>query len=121
MARSNKQERKMVKLLDDLREFESFRNEILPKLQKMLKEGASAQKIYEFAQSYAAARAVSVLMDPDSTKALAAAKDILDRTIGKPKERHEHEHKYSQLKDEELDALLTSRLKEVEELEEPKH
>jgi hypothetical protein len=103
------QEHRRVSLLDDLAEFEQFQEEILPALRQALKEGKTAEDIYKMASSAAAARSVSIaLREQDSTKALAAIRDILDRDQGKAKERMEHEHKYGKLKEEELDALLLS-------------
>lgn len=112
----NRAEANMVRGLDKLAAFEKFQEEILPKLQKMVAEGKSAPEIYEFAQSYAAARMVTeALTNPKASEAIVAVKDLLDRTQGKAKERQEVEHKFEKLKDEELDALLKSRLKEVQD------
>lgn len=103
----------MAQRLDRRAAFEDFEDEILPKMRKMLREGRTAEEITAFAQAYAAARVVTIaLSDADSGKALAAAKDVLDRTQGKAKERTETTHKFEKLKDEELDSLILSRLKE---------
>ncbi len=105
----------MVKALDQLAEFEEFKSTILKKMQKLLNEGKSSEEILEFGRALAAARVVSTAATAQDPKdGLTAAKDILDRTQGKAKERVEHEHRYGKLKDEELDALLESRLKEVD-------
>ncbi len=111
----NPAEKRMAQLIDDVSVFEEFKNDILPELRKMLKAGASAEEIYTFAQSYTAARTVTIaLTEEDSGKALTAIKDVLDRTQGKAKERVEHEHRYGKLPDNELDALIESRLSEVD-------
>lgn len=108
----NNEERKMHRRLEKAQQFEEFEKEILPELRKMLKAGKSAPEIYEFAQSFAAARAVTVaLTDTDSSRAMTAVKEILDRSQGRAKERTEVEHKFSKLQDNELDALLESRLR----------
>lgn len=113
---------KMAKTIDQLSQFEEFQNEILPFLKKALKEGATAEDIYARAQALAAARTVSIAAtEQDSTKAMAAIRDILDRTQGKAKERTEVEHKYSKLKDEELDALLLSEAATLDEDEAQSH
>lgn len=114
-ARSrNTQEHRMAGLLDDLREFEQYREDVLPEIRRMLKEGASAEKILERFSNMAAARAVTIaLTEEDSSKALAAIKDVIDRSQGKAVERKEVKHQFSELKDEELDALLESKLKEA--------
>lgn len=103
-------------LLDDLSEFNNFRSEILPVLRKALKGGTDAETIYKKFQAYAAARAVSIAAtEVDSAKALYAIKDILDRTQGKAKERQEVTHKLSSLPEEQLDAILLSKLKNQQE------
>lgn len=110
------EETKTVNLIHQLTQFEDFQTEVLPKIQRMLKEGKKAEDIIEFAQAYAAARMVTIaLTDQDSGRAATAAKDVLDRSLGKAKERSEIEHKYSKLKDEELDALLASKLEEADD------
>lgn len=113
-ARRNNEEQRMARRVDKLRQHEEFEEQILPELRKMLKAGKSAGEIYEFAQNFAAARAVTIaLTDADSNRALGAVKEILDRSQGKAKERTEVEHKFAKLRDEELDALLESRLQET--------
>ncbi len=110
----NREEAKMVKTLDALSEFEEFKADILQKMKQLLKAGKSSEEILEFGRALAAARIVSTAAtSADPKDALSASRDILDRTQGKAKERTEVEHKFSKLKDEELDALLLSRLKET--------
>lgn len=114
--KSNKVENRMVSAIDNLAAFEEFQDEILPELRKMLKVGASAEAIYKKATAVAAARAVSIAVrDPDSSKALSAIKEILDRSGGKATERQEVSHKLEKLPDEQLDALLLSKLQEADE------
>lgn len=111
----NNVEAKMVKAIDDLAEFQEFRTKLLPAIRTSLKDKQTPKEILELARSYAAARIALVMaMDPDNKTALAAAKDLLDRTEGKAIERKEFKHQLSQLKDEELDALLESKLKDVD-------
>lgn len=103
-------------LLDDLKEFNEFRSEILPVLREALKAGTDAETIYKKFQAYAAARMVSIAAtEIDSAKALSAIKDILDRTQGKAKERQEVTHRLSSLPEEQLDAILLSKLKDQQE------
>ena len=102
-------------MLDKLAQFEEFNKTILPQLRAMLKEGAKSEDILEFSRAHAAARIVSIAAtEADSTKALAASRDILDRTMGKAVERHEQTHKFAKLDDNALDALVISKLKEAE-------
>lgn len=110
----NHTEDRMARQLDNLRKYEDWRSTILPKLEAMLKDGAKPKAILEWAQSFAAAEMVSLaLTETDPAKRLVALKDVLDRSMGKPKERHEHKHQYAELKDEELDAVLLSELEDV--------
>ena len=94
--------------------FQRWRNEVLPKLGGLVKGGATVEEIYKAFASDAAARAVTIaLTSLDAGKALGAVAEILDRSGGKSIAREEIEHKYANLKDEELDALLESELKVV--------
>jgi hypothetical protein len=111
----NNAETKIVRDIEELAEFQAFKDSILPKLQKMLKSGAGDQEILDWAKSFAAARLASiVLAEPDSGRALAAVKDLLDRTRGKAKEVKELTHRMSALPDTDLNALLVSELAALE-------
>ena len=115
----DKAEDNMAGLLDNLTAFEDFQAEVLPKIREMLKQGKSALEIAQFAEAYAAARVATIaLTDADTGRALAAAKDLQDRATGKAKERVETTHKFEKLKDQELDALLASRLQDAADDEE---
>lgn len=115
-AQYNAVENMQVRSIDNLRQFEEFKTEILPKLRKMMKEGKQAEDIIAFAQTFAAARLVSdALTNEDAAQALKSVKEVLDRGMGKPKERQEVTHKLEKLRDEELDALLQSKLAEASE------
>lgn len=104
----------MAAAMDELDSYERYKQEIAPKMRELMERGASTEEIYKFAQSFAAARAVTIaLSEVDSSKALAAVKEILDRSQGKAKERTEIEHRYSKMPENELDALLESKLREV--------
>lgn len=118
MAKANRSreyaKKKHERILDKLSLFEEFQKDLMPKMQKMLMGGASAQDIVEFAASFAAARTVTVaLTSTDEGRALAASKDIIDRAHGKAKETVETTHKFDNLDEEQLDALLISKMKEV--------
>ena len=109
--RSNKEEHARACISDELSEFYSFREDVLPVLRKSLKDGATAEDIYTKFQAYAAARAVTIVAkEVDSGKVLAAIKDILDRVGGRASEKKEITHKLEKLPDEQLDALLLSKL-----------
>lgn len=104
-----------AKRLDDLAEFEDFKESILPVLQQALKDGLTAEQIYTKFQAYAAARTVSIVArEVDSGKALAAIREVLDRSAGKAVERTEVTHKMEKLPDAQLDALIRSKLEATE-------
>jgi hypothetical protein len=104
--------RNLCNMTDDLSLLDQIKAEILPKIQKDLLEGKSAAEILEKYQSFAAARLVSNLVtEADSGKSNMAAKEVLDRTLGKSVEKRETTHKYADLTDDELDALVSSRAK----------
>lgn len=109
-------ERRMVESLTDLAEFEEYCQLILPALRKDIAKGLKPEELYTKYTSMAAARGISIaLTEPDSGKALSALRDILDRTQGKAVERVQVQHRFQNLKEEELDALLISRAREVED------
>lgn len=108
---------KIAEQLDQLARFEEFQEKILPWLQEALANGATAEEIYEKATNIAAARAVTIAAtSSDQAKALAAVKDILDRTQGKAIERKKVTHTMEDLSDEELEALVLSQLDDEEDL-----
>lgn len=122
--RTNKVEHRMARALDELAEFEKFQEDILPILQTALKEGWSAEKIFNHpkAQALLAARALTIgIMDRDSGRALAAVKDIMDRTVGKATEKLEVTNRLEKMPDEQLDALIRSQLGADEDSETETH
>jgi hypothetical protein len=72
----------------------------------------TAEQIFKKYEAHAAAALVSSMINPQTV--VAAAEKVLDRTQGKPLQKTEQTHKYSKLKDDELDALLKSRFTELE-------
>jgi hypothetical protein len=112
----NKAQDRVASLCDDVAEFSRFREDILPFLRKAIAEGMTAEQIYLKTQALAAARAVTIAAtEEDPGKAMTAIKDILDRAQGKAKERVEVNHKFKDLTDSELDAMLLTSSNEVEE------
>jgi hypothetical protein len=110
---NNRQLRQQAQLHDDLAEFEEFRREILPMLRKDIEAGMSAEDMYAKYQAHAAARGITIAMTAaDEGKALAAVKDILDRSQGRAIERKENVHRFDKLSDEELDAMLLTEMDE---------
>jgi ribosome-associated translation inhibitor RaiA len=109
-------ESKMVRNLDKLAAFDDYNEKVAPLLQKAVSQKWSAEKIYKEFESLIAAKMITTaLTDEDTGKALTAAKEVLDRSLGKPKERVEQTHKYEKLSDDELDNLLKSTLGSIDD------
>jgi hypothetical protein len=111
--KANKQEAIMAAALDERAAFEDFKESLLPFLRDALKKGWTAEQIQNHPklQSALMARQMSIaLNDKDTSKALAAIKDIRDRTEGKARERLEVTSKLDRTPDEQLDALIKSKL-----------
>jgi hypothetical protein len=101
----------MANALDTRSLMNDISKEVLPVLAQAIRERWTKDQIrqHPVLSVLIAARQVSIaITDPDAGKALAAIKDLNDRTEGKAVERVEATHKYEKLKDEELDALLQS-------------
>ncbi len=106
---STETERKQHKLHKDLIEFDDFQSTILPALRKDVKSGMTPKQLQEKYAALAAARMINIaLTDENITAASAASKDILDRVSGKATEKKEVTHKFKDLTDSELDAILES-------------
>lgn len=106
----NSTEDRMVRALDQLAEFEQFKEEILPALRKDIESGLESREIIKKYRALAAAKLVTAVFVPTAPSALSAARDILDRGDGKPTETKKVEHKFADVADEDLDALLKSKL-----------
>jgi hypothetical protein len=112
--RTRRDEYSKEKTLDQLAEFEEFKAVVLPQLQELLTAGATSKEMRERLAPLMTARVISIaLTEQDSNKALAAIKDQLDRQEGKAKERTETTHKFEHTKEEELDAILLSKLADL--------
>jgi hypothetical protein len=109
--RSNRTEARMVRNLDLLSQFDDYTSDIIPLLRQAIKEGWTSDRIRSHPKIMAmvTARTITIaLQDPDPSKALAAAKEVIDRAEGKAVERRENTHKLEKLPDEQLDAMLLS-------------
>lgn len=108
----------MADALDELAEFEEFKDQVLPAIRKDLAAGLTESQILEKYKALAAAAVVTITTKIDQPAvALAAAKDILDRTRGKAKESKDVTHRFSQMPEKEIDAILASELGALELLE----
>ena len=105
----------MAKTLDDKREFDDFREDVLPKLRQMIKEGKKSTEIRAFAQSYLTARQVTIaISSEDEAAALRAIDALTHMQEGKPVERKQVTHTLAGLSDQELDSVLNSEMNELE-------
>lgn len=122
--RPNKTEHKMAQMLDELAEFEAFQDDVLPLLRKAIKEGWTRDQIdaHPKVQALLAARQITIaLRDQDSSKALAAIRDLRDRTQGRAVEKKEIRHELANIPDEQLDSILMSKLQDAEESDDVEH
>lgn len=97
----------MTRNLDTLSEFDAFNVEIAPALRGAIKAGKSPEEIYNLVLAHASARMVSIALTEKSPAiAMAALKDILDRTKGKATENKAIKLDLANTSDEALDAKL---------------
>ena len=103
-----------VQVIADFREFENFREEILPALCAELLDKTTtttAEGLLKKYSAYAAARGVSIaLSEKRKDIALSAIKDILDRVNGKAIQRTDNHHSFDDLSDADLDAMVISKM-----------
>lgn len=107
---ANAMQEGQARALDTLADYEDFTSTFLPALQKDLRAHLSMDQILKKYEPVIAARLVQLGVTADGSVALGALKEILDRTQGKAVQKQEHTHKLARLKDEELDAMLASKL-----------
>lgn len=110
------EDRAMSKLIDDLQDFEDFREQILPMIRQDLKAGMSASDMRKKYQALVQARVLTTAITSDDGRAMAAAKDVLDRQEGRATEKKEVTHRYADLGDKELDAILASEEEDLQHL-----
>ena len=102
--------------MDLIADFEEFCAYLSPSIRRDLVKGMTEKQILEKYRPVAAARLASIAgTGKKEGVALAAAKDLLDRTAGKAVERKDVTHRLGQLPERELDALLLSEMEEMNE------
>lgn len=105
-----------ARTLDDLALHDELMGGMLGSLKADVTRGMTAEQLLKKYSSLAAARTVqTALTHEDAGLALAASKDIIDRAQGKAKETKEVRHALANSTDEEVDALLLSKLNELDE------
>jgi len=104
----------MARKLDDLAEFDEFAD-ILKSIKLDLKCGMDEKRLREKYAPLCQARAITLALTcRDETLALAAIRDNLDRKEGKPTQKQEVTHHLNELPEEEIDALLLTKLDGIE-------
>jgi hypothetical protein len=104
------------KLASQLADFESFREELIPMLRRDVLDGMEPAKMREkYAALIQARQIMTAISSPDESKAQAAGNSVLDRVEGKATEKREVKHTFENLKEEELDAILSSEIEEFNE------
>lgn len=111
----DKIEENTVNGIDELAVYDELMSGVLLAVREDIKKGLDAEAILAKYAGLAAARVTTIaLTDLDSGKALAASKDILDRALGKARERKELTHKLDKVDDKQLDAILLTELESLE-------
>jgi hypothetical protein len=106
-----------TKLAEQLASFEAFRSSLIPELAEDVLNGMAPADLREkYASLIQARQIMEAITSEDAGKAGAAAKDILDRSEGKATERKIVEHKFDNLTDQELDAILKSEEEDLEDM-----
>lgn len=114
---ASKTDDQMVRNLDALAEFERFKEEILPAVQKDVLAGMTAEELMVKYQTQAVARGISIALSPRTQDGLAlqAVKDLMDRTMGKAKERSEVTHRMKDVPKEQIEARILTLLGKTKE------
>lgn len=107
----NEEERGLVEILDELAMFQDLRADLIPKLRSLVESKASPDEIFQSARSIAAARLASMAAaNADDKVALVAIKELLEHTDQKLKDKPKDSDPMRSLKDEELRAIVLSKL-----------
>lgn len=102
-----------ARALDQLAEYAEFQEMFLPAIRKALMGGASSEKILAQFKPLVAARLVQLGLTGSETAALGAIRELMDRVDGKAVQKQEHTHKLAKLPEQELDAVIQSKLKKL--------
>jgi hypothetical protein len=101
--------------IDELAIYDEMLSGVLVGVREDIKSGLAADQIMAKYANIAAARTVTIaLTDLESGKALAASKDILDRSLGKAVERKQIQHKLEKVDEKQLDAILITEISSLE-------
>lgn len=99
--------------------FEDYTTHILPAIKQDLKAGLTPKQLREKYAALVQARTISdAILTQNEGHAASVSKDILDRVEGKATEKKEVTHRFSEMSDKELDAVLKSEEEELKAMEE---
>jgi hypothetical protein len=117
---SNKgHEERAANIHRDLAEFEEFRETMLKAIRKDIRTGMKAKALREKYAAILQGKLITDALTSEDVKTTAViAKDVIDRVEGKATEKKEVTHKFKDLKDEELDAILKSEIEDLEDMSE---
>lgn len=105
-------------MIDDLAEFEEFRETTLKAIRRDISKGMGAKQLREKYAAIVQGRLITdALTTDDTAKAALIGKDIIDRVEGKATEKKEVTHRFKDMKDEELDAIIQSEEADLEDME----
>lgn len=117
--RAAHEEMKADQLHKDLADFEEYKEQLLPAIRRDLKAGLTAKQIREKYVAYLQAKMIARgIMTDDASQSIAIAKDVIDRVEGKATEKKEVSHRFADMSDKELDAILKSEEEELEAMSE---
>lgn len=115
-TRKSGQELERAGTIDELAVYDELFTGALASLKKDIAKGMDAISIAKKYANLAQARIVTTaLTDQDSSKALAASQDIINRAHGKATEKKEIKHALADSSDSELDAVIASKMALLEE------
>lgn len=115
-AATNAAQNRAARALDTLSEFEEFREMFLPPIRKALLGGASAEAILAQFKPLVAARLVQLGIAGSESAALGAIKELMDRVDGKAVQKQELTHRLAKLPEEELNAVIESKLERLKKI-----
>lgn len=114
----NHMAQKLDQLHADIAEFEEFRSTTLKAIRKDIRSGLGAAELRKKWAAVIQGRLITdALTTSDESKAAMIGKDIIDRVEGKATEKKEVTHKFENMDEKELDAMLKSEIEELEDME----
>lgn len=107
----------MCRSLDTLKEFEEFREKVLPVIHKDMNTMTPEEFTDKYTKLIQARQLTIALTDHSAKNAMSAIRDLRDRMEGKPTEKRKVTVEYEDMPDEQFDAILMSELEELEEMD----